>query len=157
MPKERFPVPSAGKHEDNKGEPDMNRREFLKKAAVIGGAALAGGAMINTESGAQKIEQKEGVRHTRAKILKKEVLPALVPRKLSAGIPVRERYVITVLIEDGITRRFPANTETDPREEDVTVSKEQFDSYNAGEEIGVVYEVGGAWGRRNVRIDESGK
>ena len=148
MNKERFenPVPEQpDKPEDKK----MNRREFLKKAAIVGGGIAAAGAIGKygkkaweaMEEHDKRVEKEityEGAAHV---IDKKHISAGSMPvmvGKVPGLIPTAEEWQLVLSVEDNLI----GESEEDKREV-IDISKEQFDSFNVGDKLPVVYQVRG--------------
>ena len=111
-------------------EKAISRREFLKKAALAGGALIAGasGMKLATENGfiGEKIEKVgEGVS------LEKNHLPATLQEMAEGKLVLPhycpDRYIFKIKINNDIIN--------------VDVSKEQFDHHDVNDNVPIKYEL----------------
>src|SRR3989344_5519998 len=112
-------APKPGNEESVGNSSKMSRREFLKKAAIVGGAVAVttgGYAMLN-----KLTEVKEGPYRSKASVVRKEYVSAAEGALM--GSPI-ERWAIVLHVDDDIV-----NVDGKPVPEVISVSKEEFDQF----------------------------
>lgn len=117
-------------------EKAISRRTFLRKAALVGGALVAGavGMKLAGESGLSDLEKKEKLEKVgEGLILEKKHVPGLL-RILPAG---------KIMVPDKMPDRYIFKIKLDNDVFDINVLKEQFDQRNANDKVSIKYELDG--------------
>lgn len=122
------------KEEDKKINGKMSRREFLKgTAAVIVGASIGGGLSKLSEFSGEKAkkENKEHEKRSEGTIIKKNSIPLKKYDDYQYPLGNRTTYQF---------EKWEITLNIFGKENSFFVSKDEFDSYDVGEKINIVYD-----------------